>query len=130
MQTIIRNILTLASEPRAYITELVRAPLSGVPFHQDCDFISRLFAEHFPVHLAVHEVSPVHTPPLQYTQLHVHDDTNEINLLLSSSQLVYRIQLANDVYEVGANSSVWIPKGIQHSANVLSGEGYFVTMRF
>jgi hypothetical protein len=52
--------------------------------------ITRLFAEAFPVHLAIHEVSPVTAPPAVYTEPHVHEDTDEINIIISEKSLWYK----------------------------------------
>jgi mannose-6-phosphate isomerase-like protein (cupin superfamily) len=81
------------------------------------------------LHLGVHQVSPVSTPPPKYTEPHVHDAYDEVNLIISEQELVYRIQLGNDVYTVSNNACIWIPKGTVHSANVIKGSGYYIALR-
>ena len=103
--------------------------LSNVPFHKNEKSITRYFAENFPVHVAVHKVSHVSAPPAEYTDLHIHDDSDEINIIISQENLQYKIELGNDKYIVHSNSCIWIPRGMLHSANVLKGSGYFIAMR-
>lgn len=108
---------------------MIPAALSAIPFHHNTKSITRYVANDFPVHLAVHEVSPVVTPPIEYTQPHLHDDSDEINIIVSRQSLLYKIQLNDDVFEVSENSCVWIPRGMIHAANVLRGTGHFITLR-
>lgn len=123
------NYLSAAFKAGPLVHELQQAPLSGVPFHQDTDSITRYFSSSFPVHLAVHEVSPVILPPPEYTQLHSHPDSDEINIVISNNTLLYRIHLDGEEMIVTNNSAVWIPRNTIHSANVLEGSGFFVTLR-
>ena len=129
MQTLSRHFLQTEKETEALIFAMQRSALSNVPFHADTKFITRYFSENFPVHLAVHEISPVMKTPEEYTLPHVHDGEDEVNIIISRNNLVYKIQLDNDEYIVENNSSIWIPAGMQHSANVIKGSGYFITMR-
>ena len=117
------------NEESPFIFDMVPAALSNVPFHKDTYAITRFFAEDFPFHIAVHEISPLLSPPAEYTQSHRHDDCAEINIILSRQVLVYRIQLGDRLYTVSSNSSIYIPQGVTHSANVLKGTGFFVTIR-
>lgn len=114
----------------ALLYPLVMQPLSNVPFHKNSPALIRYVAEHFPVHLAVHEISALKFTPAEYTQLHCHTDEDEINIILSVSQLRYKIQVGEEEYIVRNNTSIFIPRGTMHSANVLSGSGFFITMRF
>lgn len=129
MQTLYDNSFQHSALTQSLIFKMIEAPLSNVPFHHDTPSITRFFTDHFPCHVAIHEVSPVFNSPLEYTQLHVHDDSDEINLLISKTFLSYKIQLDNDVFEVNSNSSIWIPKGVWHSANVIKGAGFYITLR-
>jgi len=113
----------------ALLLKMMPIPLSNVPFHDNTESITRYFAENFPVHLAVHEVSPVSNPPAIYTQLHSHDDCDEVNIIISQDYLLYKIEIGEKGFFVKNNSCVWIPRGTIHSANVLEGSGYFITMR-
>jgi quercetin dioxygenase-like cupin family protein len=109
--------------------DMLPIPLSNVPFHENTDAITRYFATGFPLHVAVHEVSPVLAPPETYTWPHVHDDCDEVNIILSQGDLLYRIQLGEKEFTVRNNSSIWIPRGTVHAANVLQGSGFFITIR-
>jgi quercetin dioxygenase-like cupin family protein len=129
MQVCIMFIQTLTRETASLIHKMEPDDLANVPFHQNTPDITRFIARFFPHHLAVHEISPVHKQPETYTFLHKHVDYDEINIIISPGKLVYRIQLDNDEYIVNNNSSIWIPRGVMHSANVLEGAGYFIAMR-
>jgi mannose-6-phosphate isomerase-like protein (cupin superfamily) len=129
MQTLMRQLYGVKKETQSLIFPLLPVPLSNVPFHRNTKSITRYFAEGFPLHIAIHEVSPVTTPPIEYTQPHVHDDCDEVNIIISNDNLLYKIQLGADEYVVNNNSSIFIPSGVLHSANVLKGSGYFVTIR-
>ena len=129
MQAFINNLPYAGEETQSLIFKMLPAALSGVPFHQNTESITRYFSKGFPVHLAVHEVSPVATTPAEYTQPHIHSDSDEVNIIISKDSLLYKIQLDTDEYIAGNNSCIWIPRGMIHSANVLKGAGYFITIR-
>ena len=58
--------------------------------------------------------------------MHEHDH-DEINLILSEdSKLTYEIQMDDETYKVTSPSTIFIPKGLQHSAQAVSGKGIFV----
>jgi mannose-6-phosphate isomerase-like protein (cupin superfamily) len=129
MQTLINKILPAKDKEALHIFSLLPAALSNVPFHNDTKSITRYFAERFPLHLAIHEVSPVLVPPREYTQPHIHEDFDEVNIIVSLHTLIYKIELGDDEYTVSNNSCLWIPRGMVHSANVLKGSGHFITLR-
>lgn len=129
MQTIIDALPYPKEKKSPFIFTMAASALSAVPFHQDTKSIRRYFSEKFPVHIAVHEVSPVIFPPEEYTQLHKHHDHDEINIIISPHNLVYKICLDDEQYTVTNNSCIWIPRGMMHPANVLKGSGYFIAMR-
>jgi mannose-6-phosphate isomerase-like protein (cupin superfamily) len=129
MQTLIKEWPFAKNKKGSFIHELVPSALADVPFHEDTKSIIRFFAENFPVYIAVHEISPVMLPPKEYTQLHIHEDNDEINIILSRQSLLYKIQIGEEEYIAGNNSCIWIPRGVMHSANVLQGTGHFITMR-
>jgi len=105
------------------------SPLSSVPFHQDIACIERLFPQGFPVHLAVHRVVDAYPDTRKYTQVHTHD-VDEINILIGDEEgLEYDIQLGEERFRVRSNASIYIPAGLAHAANVLSGSGYFIAVR-
>lgn len=78
------------------------------------------------VRIVVHLIKNAKKKIRKYCDLHRHH-YDEINLILSEKgNLVYRIQLDNEIYIVKSPASIYIPKGVKHSANVISGEGIFV----
>jgi hypothetical protein len=124
--------LKMISEPPGYlhkelIFKNIGSPLSSIPFHHDIDGIERLFAEGFPLHLAIHQIHEMPSPPSPYTRPHAHEFA-EINILIGD-ELRYQIQLANEIYELKGSFSIWIPAGVLHAANVIQGTGYFVAIR-
>jgi mannose-6-phosphate isomerase-like protein (cupin superfamily) len=129
MHTLISKFPFADSEAHSYIFNMIPSALSKVPFHKDTRSITRYFAKDFPVHLAVHEVSKVLVPPAEYTQPHIHEHFDEINIILSDLDLLYAIQVGDEKYTVSNNACIGIPRGTVHSANVLKGSGHFVTIR-
>src|SRR6185503_17760248 len=79
--------------------------------------------------IVTHVISdlPKRIPP--YCELHWHD-FDEINLIISDSNLKYKIQLEDEVYEVESPCTVYIPSGTRHAAEVISGRGVFVAITF
>ena len=76
--------------------------------------------------IVVHIIKKAVKKARYYCEVHRHD-YDEINLILSEKgKLLYRIQLEDEVYIVKSPASIYIPKGVRHSANVISGEGIFV----
>lgn len=111
------------------IHQNVSTPLSTVAFHHDISFIERFFADTFPLHLAIHQVSCDLPNTLMYTEPHWHD-VAELNVIMSDEHdLEYLIQLGEEEYHVKSNASIWIPAGVMHAANVIRGNGYFVALR-
>ncbi|MDC0685429.1 MULTISPECIES: hypothetical protein [Sorangium] len=108
----------------------VPSPLSSVAFHEDVECIRRSFAAGFPVHLAIHRVDSAEAARRDYTALHTHDGP-EINVILPDpTGLEYRIELGSRVHHVTESTSIWIPPGVPHSANVVRGSGYLIAVRF
>ena len=118
---------------RKYITKGVNESLSKVPFHSKAPIkrLSMLGKKMIPqanTHLAVHFVNAKNKKIGEYSQLHKHT-ADEINLILSENgKLVYEIQLDDEIYNVSSPATVFIPKGINHRARVLSGKGVFVCL--
>lgn len=119
-------MLTLSSP---YIFPNIDTPLSNIPYHADVTCIRRLFAENFPCHLAVHHITDALTP-VQYTQPHTHT-VDEINIIIPNpnDDLEYNIQIGEDIMTLNGHNSIWIPAGVEHSANVVSGNGYYIAIR-
>lgn len=118
------------SKYRKFIKKGIIEPLADVEFHKGAPIkrLSMLSKKQIPAsdtHIAVHFVNTKKKFP-QYSFLHKHN-YDEINLILSQNgKLTYEIQLDDEVYRVSSPSTVFIPKGVKHSANVVSGKGLFV----
>jgi hypothetical protein len=79
-------------------------------------------------HIAVHEIRGLpYSLDRSYCELHSHN-CPEINLLISFERLVFRISLGEESYICEAPSSIYIPAGVSHSANVIEGTGFFVAL--
>ncbi|MFQ5475951.1 MAG: 2-isopropylmalate synthase [Nitrosopumilus sp.] len=104
--------------------------LENVPFHSKApikrlSMLGKSLVPQSDTHIAVHFVNTTTNLP-KYSKLHKHDH-DEINLILSEeSDLTYEIQLEDESYEVTSPSTIFIPKGIKHSAQAISGRGIFV----
>jgi len=48
----------------------------------------------------------------------------EYNILLGN--LKYQIILGDEKYIVQAPANIWIPAGLNHSANLIEGEGHYI----
>ena len=118
---------------RKYITKGINEPLSKIPFHQKTSLkrISMLSKKIIPeskIHTAVHFVDVSDKKIPKYSILHKHD-VDEVNLILSQDdKLVYEIQLDDEIYKVNSPATIFIPKGVNHRADVLSGKGIFVCL--
>lgn len=104
----------------------VPSPLASIPFHKNISFIERFIAEQFPTHLAIHKITNAQGLPYKYVELHNHE-VPEINILIADEgMLEYQFQLGDEFYQVQSPSSIWIPAGLMHAANVIKGDGYYV----
>ena len=129
MEVLLNTLSQRSGMLHPFIFDMTTADLSEVPFHNNTPAVTRYVPKNFPMHMAVHQVSPVLAPPAAYTQSHVHDDCNEINIIIADDNLQYKIQLGENEYIVGNNTCIWIPRGTVHAANVLRGSGYFIAIR-
>lgn len=112
------------------VCRAVPAGLEGLPDHKGIDRIQRLVPEGFPIHLAIHHVKAGEDPNrVIYSAPHTHLEWDEINVLISSSELVYAITIGDEAREVAAPATIWIPSGVEHAANLVSGEGFFLCIR-
>lgn len=118
---------------KKYITKGINEPLSKIPFHQKTPIkrISMLSQKIIPeskIHTAVHFVNVFDKKISKYSCLHKHD-VDEVNLILSQDdKLVYEIQLDDEIYKVRSPATIFIPKGVNHRADVISGKGIFVCL--
>lgn len=107
-----------------------KEPLYKIPFHKRAPILrlSMLNSSIIPksdTHIAVHFVDAT-KKLLPYSEPHRHNK-DEINLILSErSTLKYKIQLGDEKYTVSSPCTVFIPKGLKHSAYAVSGRGIFV----
>jgi cupin superfamily acireductone dioxygenase involved in methionine salvage len=112
------------------ITKGIKEPLQNVPFHGRAPIkrllmLDKKLIPQSDVHVAVHFVNPKKKMP-QYSKMHKHN-VDEINLILSENgKLSYEIQLEGETYRVSSPATIFIPKGIRHRAQVISGKGIFV----
>jgi len=118
---------------KKYITKGIPEPLSEVQFHKKAPIkrISMLSKKTIPeskIHAAVHFVDAIDKKISKYSILHKHD-VDEVNILLSQNdKLVYEIQLDDEIYKVSSPVTIFIPKGVNHRADVISGSGFFVCL--
>ncbi len=115
---------------RKFIKKGVVEPLEKVPFHckapiKRLSMLSKSLISQSNTHIAVHFIDSSKNLP-KYSKLHKHNH-DEINLILSeNANLTYDIQFEDESYEVKSPSTIFIPKGIKHSARAISGKGIFV----
>lgn len=115
---------------KKFIKRGITESLDKVPFHKKApirrlSMLNKFLIPESNTHIAVHFIDASKKLP-QYSQLHQHN-YDEINLILSEhSKLTYEIQLDHEKYVVSSPSTIFIPKGLQHSAQALSGSGIFV----
>ena len=115
---------------RDHIYRNEAAPLGTTPCHQASVCIRRLAPHGFPLHIGIHQVEAGVDPDrLDYSAPHHHLDQDEVNILISDDYLAYRLTFDDETYEVEAPATIWIPAGVQHSANVIAGRGTFVCLR-
>ena len=115
---------------RKFIKKGVIESLDKVPFHSKApikrlSMLSKSLIPQSNTHIAVHFVDASKNLP-KYSKLHKHNH-DEVNLILSEdSPLTYEIKLEEESYEVNSPATIFIPKGIKHSAQAISGKGIFV----
>ena len=118
---------------KKYITKGISEPLSKVAFHKKApikriSMLSKKTISESKIHAAVHFVDAVDKKISKYSTLHKHD-ADEVNMILSDSgKLVYEIQLDDEIYKVNSPVTVFIPKGVKHRADAISGKGIFVCL--
>ncbi len=113
-----------------FIKKGVTESLDRIPFHSRApikrlSMLSKKIVPKSDTHIAVHFVNGTQKY-FQYSTLHKHDH-DEINLILSENdKLTFEVQLEDETYTVSSPSTVYIPRGTKHKANVVSGRGIFV----
>jgi hypothetical protein len=106
--------------------------LATVPFHRDGPLTRWLMASaaidpEVRCHIAIHQFSEVAPADRAYCDPHVHE-FDEINVFHSVSLLRVAVQLGNDTIQIDAPSTVFIPAGTTHAANVTSGSGFMIAI--
>lgn len=115
---------------KKFIQKGIEESLDKIPFHgkapiRRLSMLSKNLVTESDTHIAVHFVDATTNLP-KYSKSHKHNH-DEINLILSeNSKLQYEIQLEDERYTVSSPSTVFIPKGMNHSAQAISGKGIFV----
>jgi len=113
-----------------FIKKGIVESLDKVPFHSQApikrlSMLNKTLIPQSDTHIAVHFVDASIDLP-KYSTLHSHNH-DEINLILSEdSSLTYEVQFEDESYQVTSPSTIFIPKGIRHSAQAISGKGLFV----
>lgn len=87
---------------------------------------SRLM-QNAPMHIAVHFIKNIETPPAPYAQVHCHPDADEIGLIIAPrDELEYEIILDGKATLVKSPAAVYIPAGTNHRARAVSGTGAYI----
>ncbi|HEX9846710.1 MAG TPA: 2-isopropylmalate synthase [Candidatus Nitrosotenuis sp.] len=113
------------------IVKGVKESLENIPFHgkapiKRLSMLSKKLVQKSDTHVAVHFIDSLPKKIPAYSKLHKHN-VDEINLILSENdKLTYEIQLEDEIYKVTSPSTIFIPKGVRHRAQVISGKGLFV----
>ena len=110
---------------KKYIFPSEKSPLNSIPFHSDSKDIKRFFSNNFPIHLVIHEINGAERKEGKYVEKHNHPKP-EINILLGNVK--YKVALGDEEYIVQAPANIWIPGGLNHSAMLIEGKGYFVCL--
>jgi len=106
---------------------------NNAPYHSNIPFLRRIlvnkeiFSESN-LHIAVHYIHNAEEKRDEYCKLHSHD-VDEINLFLEcdkNSELVYEIKTESKCYQVTPPKSIFIPRGVKHSAQAIKGSGLFI----
>lgn len=114
----------------------LKQPLSSVAFHYDAPLTRYVMLQRDSVtgdggfRVVTHVISdlPAVVPP--YCDLHWHD-FDEVNLINSEdNSLIYKIRLEDETYEVQAPATIYIPAGMRHAAEAVSGRGVYTAITF
>jgi hypothetical protein len=116
---------------RKLIVSGVNESLENIPFHgkapiKRLSMLSKNLVSKSDTHVAVHFIDSLPKKIPAYSKLHKHN-VDEINLILSEGgKLSYEIQLGDEIYKVTSPTTIFIPKGVKHRAQEISGKGLFV----
>ncbi len=116
---------------KTLIVKGIKESLENVPFHgkapiKRLSMLNKKLVSKSDTHVAVHFIDSLPKKIPAYSKIHKHN-VDEINLILSEDdKLTYEIQLEDEIYKVTSPSTIFIPKGVRHRAQVISGKGLFV----
>ena len=89
--------------------------------------MNSVLMDNAPLHIAVHLIKNIDTPPDPYAQIHCHPECDEIGLIIApKDELEYEIILDGKETRVKSPAAVYIPAGTYHRARALSGTGAYV----
>jgi cupin superfamily acireductone dioxygenase involved in methionine salvage len=110
-----------------YIKNLEEENYCNFPYHSNIEQLTRLVAKGIPFHVSIHQIKDIKDLPKNYVEPHKHE-TDELNLILADEgkELVYSVQIEDEIFEVKSPSFIWIPKDKLHSANAVRGSGIYV----
>ena len=113
----------------ASVAPLVSRPLSSRSRYRDIPELRRLEAVGSPTHVVVHHIDDdAEVESRDYCGAHEHPFA-ELNILLGEpGALVYDIVLGDETIVATSPTTIWIPAGVPHAANLRSGRGTFVVV--
>lgn len=115
------------------VTHGVELPLQNIKFHEQAPLKRILMSglgssANFDMHIAIHEINEdLPFEHREYSKKHRHN-CDEWNIILGSEGFTFEITLDEEIYEVQSPATVFIPKGMRHSANVLKGKGFYIAI--
>jgi quercetin dioxygenase-like cupin family protein len=108
-------------------TNIGRESSAGSEFIERFLLMNAVVMQNAPLHIAVHFIKNIDTPPDPYAQVHCHPDADEIGLIIApKDELEYEIILDGKETLVKSPAAVYIPSGTYHRARAISGTGAYV----
>jgi len=108
-------------------TNIGRESSAGGEFIERFLLMNSVVMQNAPLHIAVHFIKNIDTPPDPYAQVHCHPDADEIGLIIApKDELEYEIILDGKETRVKSPAAVYIPSGTYHRARAISGTGAYV----
>jgi hypothetical protein len=113
-----------------FVERPVVEELSLVPHHDSISEIERWVFPGMPYLVSVHSVTAAETADRSYCAAHFHRDYSEINLLIGTTRdFRYRVETDGIQRILGPVAAAFIPEGTTHSANLISGSGYYIVFK-
>lgn len=115
------------------ITSGIDVPLENVKEHGVAPFNRILMSgkeaeANFNKHIAIHVINENLPYEKRFYSLPHKHNCDEWNIILGTNDLTFEIMLNGELFIVKSPATVYIPQGTSHSANVLSGSGYFIAL--